>query len=168
MPDPAEEQHQPGDLAALWTSARVTWLLQGAPEDVSRPAYGSRAWVQLPPEHPLRYAAVYAAAEAWRRHEREEHRLAALAEANPAAWLREVTHEADTYAARMGRTLAAAPTRDELATRRTPRKTKTVTATPGWPVALPGHAGWWRHCLHGQQVDLPHREAPAAERRATA
>lgn len=33
-----------------------------------------------------------------------------------------------------------------------------VTATPGWPpVAIPGRPGWWRHYIHGQQVDLPTR-----------
>lgn len=31
-----------------------------------------------------------------------------------------------------------------------------VTATPDWPpVAIPGSPGWWRHCIDGQQVDLP-------------
>jgi hypothetical protein len=31
-----------------------------------------------------------------------------------------------------------------------------VTATPDWPpVAIPGRPGWWRHCIDGQQVDLP-------------
>lgn len=34
-----------------------------------------------------------------------------------------------------------------------------VVATPGWPpVAIPGRPGWWRHCVDGVQVDLPHRE----------
>lgn len=31
-----------------------------------------------------------------------------------------------------------------------------VTAAPDWPpVAIPGRPGWWRHCIDGQQVDLP-------------
>jgi hypothetical protein len=40
-----------------------------------------------------------------------------------------------------------------------------VTATPDWPpVAIPGHPGWWRHCIDGQQVDLPHNDrTPAGE-----
>jgi len=34
-----------------------------------------------------------------------------------------------------------------------------VTATPNWPpIAIPGRPGWWRHCIDGQQVDLPDRE----------
>lgn len=32
-----------------------------------------------------------------------------------------------------------------------------VVATEGWPpVRIPGRPGWWRHCIDGQQVDLPH------------
>jgi hypothetical protein len=39
-----------------------------------------------------------------------------------------------------------------------------VRATPGWsPVQIPGRPGWWRHCVDGQQVDLPHREPPVAD-----
>lgn len=31
-----------------------------------------------------------------------------------------------------------------------------VRATPGWPpVQIPGRPGWWRHCINGEQVDLP-------------
>ena len=31
-----------------------------------------------------------------------------------------------------------------------------VIATEGWPpVAIPGHPGWRRHLIDGQQVDLP-------------
>lgn len=42
-----------------------------------------------------------------------------------------------------------------------PRK---VTATPNWPpIAIPGRPGWWRHCINGQQVDLPTRDAPTEE-----
>lgn len=38
---------------------------------------------------------------------------------------------------------------------------RTVSASPGWPpVAIPGHPGWWRHWIDGEQVDLPHREPP--------
>lgn len=37
-----------------------------------------------------------------------------------------------------------------------------VRATPSWPpVRIPGRPGWWRHCIDGRQVDLPHREAPS-------
>lgn len=31
-----------------------------------------------------------------------------------------------------------------------------IAATPRWPpIAIPGRPGWWRHCINGQQVDLP-------------
>jgi hypothetical protein len=34
-----------------------------------------------------------------------------------------------------------------------------VTSTPNWPpVAIPGRPGWWRHCINGEQVDLPHND----------
>ncbi|MEU1497344.1 hypothetical protein [Streptomyces sp. NPDC005732] len=39
-----------------------------------------------------------------------------------------------------------------------------VTATPDWPpVAIPGRPGWWRHCIDGQQVDLPHNDRTATD-----
>lgn len=38
-----------------------------------------------------------------------------------------------------------------------PQGRREMRATPGWPaVAIPGRPGWWRHCIDGQQVDLPH------------
>jgi hypothetical protein len=37
-----------------------------------------------------------------------------------------------------------------------------VTAAPDWPpVAIPGRPGWWRHLIHGEQVDLPTRDRQA-------
>lgn len=34
-----------------------------------------------------------------------------------------------------------------------------VAATPNWPpVRIPGEPGRWRHCIDGQQVDLPHND----------
>jgi hypothetical protein len=40
-----------------------------------------------------------------------------------------------------------------------------VTATPGWPpVAIPGRPGWWRHCIDGQQTDLPTNEPQEPQR----
>jgi hypothetical protein len=39
-----------------------------------------------------------------------------------------------------------------------------IRATSGWPpVRIPGRPGWWRHCIDDRQVDLPHRESPAAD-----
>lgn len=43
-----------------------------------------------------------------------------------------------------------------------------VVATPDWPpVAIPGRPGWWRHCIDGQQVDLPHNRRTASEEEGT-
>lgn len=40
-----------------------------------------------------------------------------------------------------------------------PDPPRQIAATPGWPpVAIPGRPRWWRHCINGQQVDLPTRE----------
>lgn len=34
-----------------------------------------------------------------------------------------------------------------------------IEATADWPpVAISGRPGWWRHCIDGQQVDLPHND----------
>lgn len=38
-----------------------------------------------------------------------------------------------------------------------PPKPRELEATDDWPpVAIPGRPGWRRHCINGQQVDLPH------------
>lgn len=43
-----------------------------------------------------------------------------------------------------------------------------ATATPDWPpVAIPGRPGWWRHCIEGQQVDLPHNDPTATGEEGT-
>lgn len=37
-----------------------------------------------------------------------------------------------------------------------PPRARQMVATPDWPpVAIPGRPGIWRHCIDGQQVDLP-------------
>ncbi|OKI14171.1 hypothetical protein [Streptomyces sp. CB03911] len=44
---------------------------------------------------------------------------------------------------------------EQMERRRLPPR-RPVTATPEWPpVAVPGQPGRWRHCINGQQVDLP-------------
>ncbi|MGW8380197.1 hypothetical protein [Streptomyces sp. ODS28] len=155
-----------GDATALWAEARVTDLLDGAPENTAAPVYGSPEWLALPAGHPLKSVAVLTAAEAWRRQMLEQQRLDALADADPDAWFREVTAEADRHAARHGRRLAEAPTRDEFAQRRRAQAPRPVAATPGWPVRVPGRPGLWRHCLNGQQIDLPTPTAAEARRAA--
>lgn len=43
-----------------------------------------------------------------------------------------------------------------------PPPPRQIAATPGWPpIAIPGRPGWWRHCINGQQVDLPHDDTTA-------
>lgn len=46
-----------------------------------------------------------------------------------------------------------------------PAPPREMRATPGWPpVAIPGRPGWWRHCIGGQQVDLPTNEPQEQQR----
>ncbi|WP_301124741.1 hypothetical protein [Streptomyces cacaoi] len=158
--------HGPGDATALWAEAKVTDLLDGAPDGITVPSYGSPAWLALPAGHPLRSAAVVTAAEAWRRRELEAQRLDALAETDPEAWFREMTAEADRHAARLGPRLAAVPTVAELARHRRPCVPRRVAAAPGWPVRVPGRPDTWRHYIDGRQVDLPACTAPRARRAA--
>lgn len=158
------------DHTALWASAEVTRLLHGAPENAEIPAYGSSLWQELPPQHPLRYASVLAAAEKWRRDAVEQAQLDHLAAVDPEEWFDEVTSEADAFAARMGRALAeqigAAERMRRARMRATFHRPRPLTAVPGRPVAIPGQPGWWRHCVDGQQVDLPGRNPVAAVKAA--
>ncbi|AKA08825.1 hypothetical protein SAZ_25265 [Streptomyces noursei ZPM] len=164
MPDPGTTPPQPALLlpaaSILWMQAKDAFL-SGA-----FPAYGSVAWCSLPADSPQRLAAALDAAERWRHHVAEEQRLDALAESDPAAWFREMTADANDQARRTLRRLrlSSVPTADEMTTRRQPRPARPAAASPAWPpLAVPGRPGWWRHFLDGQQVDLPHREAPATE-----
>lgn len=151
----------PGDVTALWASARVTELLDGRGEI---PAYGSAEWNALRADDARRAAAIITAAEAWRRREAEQARLTALFEHDPDAWYRHVVEDADAAAARLGRTLASTPTWEELRRRRQHKPPTPVRASPGWtPVGIPGRPGWWRHLVDGEQVDLPYRDAPGQE-----
>ncbi|GAA3617354.1 hypothetical protein ACG5V6_14990 [Streptomyces chitinivorans] len=150
-------QQRPGDATAAWAEAQVTAL---APEgDI--PEYGTAEWLALEPAAPRRAAAVITAAEQWRRH---VHLLN-----DPAEWLRQSTRAADDHARRVIRVLdlARRSSYAELAEKLKPRPARPVTATPGWPpVAIPGRPGWWRHCIDGRQVDLPHREHEHEKRAA--
>lgn len=52
-----------------------------------------------------------------------------------------------------------APTMGQLRELRGATAAHSIAATPDWPpVAIPGRPGWWRHCLNGEQTDLPTRE----------
>jgi hypothetical protein len=138
--------------AAAWAAARVTELSERHTAQTSSeaawevPAYGSAQWCALRPDDPRRTAAVIEAAELWRQQQAEEQRLAELAEADPEAWFREVTAEADAAARPITRTLAhmrAARGSRAAWSHRPPHR---LQATPGWPpIAVPGRPG---HFLH--------------------
>ncbi|MCH6162015.1 hypothetical protein [Streptomyces marispadix] len=164
----SSETEHAAQVAAVWAENTVTNLLDGAPEGIALPEYGTPEWARLTVRDPRRSAAVITAAELWRRHATEQARLDALLDADPIAYFREVTADADHTAARLGRALASTPTHSELVQRRKLRPPHPVTATPGWPVRLPGRPGWWRHCIDGEQVDLPYRDFDAPERRNAA
>jgi hypothetical protein len=133
------------DPVALWSSARVTELLDGQDPKTRPPKYGSAAWQRLRGDDPMKAAAVITAAEMWRRYGDEE----ALV-----AWFRDASRNRDPLASR--RTLA------ELNALGHP-KPRLVQATDGWPpVAVPGRPGWRRHLVDGQQVDLPDKAQESA------
>ena len=163
------ETEHAGQVAALWAENTVTNLLDGAREGIAIPDYGTPAWARLEARDPVRSAAVITAAELWRRHAAEQARLDALLDADPVAYFREVTADADHTAARLGRALASTPTHAALVQRRKLRPPHPVTAAPGWtPIGIPGRPGWWRHLIDGEQVDLPYRDFETAERRNAA
>lgn len=158
---PIPRHHTPPVAAVtLWDRARAAYFEGGFP------SYGTIVWRGLPLDAPQRLAAVLDAAERWRLHVAEQARLDALMDEDPEAWFREVTADANEQARRTLRRLrlSSVPTATELAERRRPRPALPVEAGPGWtPIAVPGRPGWWRHHLHGRQIDLPHRHAPTAE-----
>lgn len=148
------------DSTAMWAEAQITRLGVDA-----FPAYGSPAWLALRANDPRRAAAIIEAAELWRRQQAREQWLDDLLERDPEQWYRLVTADADREAGRVLRAerLSTRPTAAETAGRRTHGEPRPVVATPGWPVAIPGRPGWWRHHLEGgRQFDMPHRqETPA-------
>ncbi|MFP8882622.1 hypothetical protein [Streptomyces mangrovi] len=151
-----------GDVTALWAEQQFAVL-----KVHETPEYGSPAWVQLRAEDPRRAAAVIEAAELWRRHRAREDWLDQLLEEDPKQWFAIVTADADAEAARIAPMLARRPTNAELAARQQRPVPRPVTASPGWPpVAIPGRPGWWRHCIDGQQTDLPYRTTPGQENSA--
>ena len=126
------------DPVALWSSARVTQLLDGQDPKAQLPKYGSTAWQRLRGDDPMKAAAVITAAEMWRRYGDEE----ALV-----AWFRDASRSRDPLASR--RTLS------ELNALAEPKPARLVQATDGWPpVAVPGRPGWRLHLVDGQQVEL--------------
>lgn len=150
------------DPVALWAEAQVTRLLDG---QADAPEYGSRAWQALRSGHPRRAAAIFTAAEQWRRGRVVEAELDRLLDDDPEEWFRRVTAAADAEARRIMPALARRPQVPPPGQRRTAQP-RPVVATRGWPpVAIPGRPGWYRHCTpNGRQIDLPLSKtgAPAA------
>lgn len=109
------------------------------------PIYGSPEWLQISPEDPRCYAATLEAAELHRRAEDERQRLDELMDDDPETWWREITADANAYAATLGRALAARQTAEERRVARdrtTYRPPHQLQATPGWPpIAIPGQPG---------------------------
>ncbi|MEU1216105.1 DUF2742 domain-containing protein [Streptomyces sp. NPDC005790] len=119
------------------------------------PAYGSPAWLRLDPKDPRVYAAVLEAAERHRRDAAETQRLDTLSDTDPVAWWREITADANAYAARQGHVIAARRTAEEIRVARdnaNNRPPHQLRATPGWPpIAIPGQPG--RYLTHGQEIN---------------
>lgn len=117
------------------------------------PTYGSPEWLQLGPEDPRTYAATLEAAELYRREEAEQQRLDDLSDSDPVAWWREITADANAYAARQGHAIARMRTAEEIRVARdnaNNRPPHQLRATPGWPpIAIPGQPG--RYLTHGQE-----------------
>jgi hypothetical protein len=169
MTQPAPAGTSAAEVTAVWAEAKVTDLLAHTAADFVAPAYGTTLWARLAAGDPVKSAAVITAAELWRRQEAEQARLEELYHHDPETWFREITAEADTAAARLGRTLASTPTWEECRKRRQHRPPWPSVATPDWgPVAISGRPGWWRHCINGEQVDLPRRDIETLERRDAA
>lgn len=138
-----------GDVTALRAETQIAALRV---EDW--PAYGTAAWLQLDPKDPRAYAATLEAAEQHRRTEAEQRRLDDLMDSDPVGWWREITADANAYAARQGYVIAARRTAEEIrvardnANNRAPHQ---LRASPGWPpVAIPGQPG--RYLTHGQEI----------------
>lgn len=140
----------PGDITALRAETQITAL--GV---TTWPPYGSAAWLQLNPQDPRCYAATLEAAEQHRRTEADRQRLDALMDNDPETWWREITADANAYAATLGRTLAAQRTAEEIRVavdRARNRPPHQLRATPGWPpIAIPGQPG--RYLTYREQAE---------------
>ncbi|MFF4347851.1 hypothetical protein [Streptomyces sp. NPDC001530] len=139
------------DAVALWASAQVTAL--GVD---TWPPYGSPAWRTLLVDDPRKAAAIFEAAEQWRRHRAEVDELDRLLADDPEEWWRRVIADANAEARRIAPALARRISATEIRARAGHRPPRPVTATPGWPpVTIPGRPGWYRHHIDGRQADLP-------------
>ncbi|MFE0727066.1 DUF2742 domain-containing protein [Streptomyces antibioticus] len=139
------------DAVAVWASAQVTAL--GVD---TWPTYGGPAWRALVANDPRKAAAIFEAAEQWRRHRAEADELDRLLTDDPEEWWRRIVADADAEARRIAPALAKRPTVAEVRARARRQAPRPVTATAGWPpVAVPGRPGWHRRLVDGRQVDVP-------------
>ncbi|MFG2311168.1 hypothetical protein ACGFS9_21235 [Streptomyces sp. NPDC048566] len=116
----------PTDIAALWASARATYLAR------TFPPYGSPAWLALHPDDPTRFAATIDAAEKWRKYGDEEGLI---------RWFREAHHTRPPITSR--RTLAENDAAMDDVRRRAAemweRERAALVPNPRWPqVTTPG------------------------------
>ncbi|WP_237502653.1 hypothetical protein [Streptomyces sp. SID8374] len=120
------EQIEPGDVVALWASAKSLFFAHDFP------AYASLEWRQLGPDDPRRLAAALDAAEKWRKYGTDVTQWLEEASApKPPIWT--------------GRTQA------ELDEAAKPKPSHVLRATPGWPpIAIPGQPG--RYLTHAQEM----------------
>ncbi|MER6601822.1 hypothetical protein [Streptomyces parvus] len=111
------DQIEPGDVVALWASAKSLFFAHDFP------TYASEAWRQLGPDDPRRLAAALDAAEKWRKYGTDVTQWLEEASApRPPLWT--------------GRTQA------ELDEAAKPKPSHVLRATPGWPpIAVPGQPG---------------------------
>lgn len=116
-------------------AARVRGRLAADERDTAAPAYGSQQWHALPAAHPLRFVALFNAAEAW-RHEQDDLPRQLEADLSAARWARERI-EAEQFAelAAWVRRTAGSPTHDELLRRRS------VPTRPAGYQPRPWHTG---------------------------
>ncbi|MFE9698531.1 hypothetical protein [Streptomyces sp. NPDC006270] len=137
-----------GDVTALRAEMQVAAL-----QVDDWPPYGSSAWLRLDPKDPRVYAATLEAAEQHRRATAERQRLDWLMDNDPVEWWREITADANAYAARQGHVIAARRTAAEIRAARsnaTNRPPHQLRATPGWPpIAVPGRPG--KYLTPGQE-----------------
>lgn len=118
------------------------------------PTYGTPEWLQLRAEDPRTYAATLEAAELHRRAEAARQRLDYLMDSDPVGWWREITADANAYAARQGYVIAARRTAEQIRVARdnaNNRPPHQLRATSGWPpIAVPGHPG--KYLTFGQET----------------
>ena len=154
-------------LAQHAQHATTAWLREqiqalGVEADrYSGPLLGSPEWLTLPADDPQRAAAILHAARAWveEKADMPGRFMIEMEQADKfAEW---VVAEANDTARSMIPDLLKGV---DAAVRHQAERERGVRATPWFtPVAIPGQRGMWRHCIDGEQVDLPYYQLPRSE-----